>query len=63
MPLLDIISAYVSLIVFPMLVRLPVTQLFFEDNKEEYQQFFIRRKEVIYDILYKFLAPERNTLT
>ncbi|MCC8199211.1 MAG: TetR/AcrR family transcriptional regulator [Tannerellaceae bacterium] len=63
MPLLDIISTYVSLIVFPMLVRLPVTQLFFEDNKEEYQQFFIRRKEVIYDILYKFLAPERNKLT
>lgn len=60
MPLEDIVTALVGLIVFPMLIRRPLTDLFMEGDREAFDAFLLRRRLLITEIIIRLLAPQAD---
>lgn len=60
MPLEDIVTALVGLIVFPMLIRRPLTDLFMEGDREAFDAFLLRRRMLITEIIIRLLAPQAD---
>lgn len=59
-PIVDIVSTLVSLIIFPFLVRQPLTQMFLDGNQEEFDEFLDRRVDLVGDILDNLLIPKEE---
>lgn len=59
-PIVDLISTLVSLIIFPFLVRQPLTQMFLDGNQEEFDEFLDRRVDLVGDILDNLLIPKEE---
>jgi len=57
LPLIDILSTYMSLLIFPVLVQKPLTVVLLNDNQEEFQEFLVRRKELIWQVMTMLLRP------
>lgn len=60
MPLEDIVTALVGQIVFPMLIRRPLTDLFMEGDREAFDAFLLRRRLLITEIIIWLLAPQAD---
>lgn len=60
MPLEDIVTALVGQIVFPMLIRRPLTDLFMEGDREAFDAFLLRRRMLITEIIIRLLAPQAD---
>lgn len=58
MPLGDFVSTLISLIVFPLLVHRPLTDIFMEGNREAFETFLLRRRQRITELITWMLAPE-----
>lgn len=58
MPLEDVVTALVGLIVFPMLIRRPLTDIFMEGDREAFDAFLLRRRMLITEIIIRLLAPQ-----
>lgn len=61
MPLEDVVTALIGLIVFPMLIRRPLTDLFMEGNRDAFEAFLLRRRLLITEIITRLLAPHAGT--
>ncbi|MDR1557563.1 MAG: TetR/AcrR family transcriptional regulator [Tannerellaceae bacterium] len=59
-PLEDIISAFIGLIVFPLLIRNVLLAIFMEGKTEAFDELLNRRKQLIYDAMYHLMAPEEK---
>ena len=58
MPLADVVATLVSLVVFPMLVHRPLTDIFMEGDRGTFETFLLRRHQRITEIITWMLAPE-----
>ena len=47
-----------SLIVFPMLARNPLTSVFFEGDPRKFEDFLQERKAFITDVMIRLLMPD-----
>lgn len=63
MPLIYSISTLLSLVVFPMLARNPLTDLFLDGDKEQFDAFFEERKSLITDIMVRLFTPDTPIIT
>ena len=57
MPIVDLFTTIVSLVVFPMLIKEPLTDLLLENNPDEFEIFLNRRKDLICEIVTQLLSP------
>lgn len=57
-PFVYIVSTLVSLVVFPMLVRSPLTDVFLDGNPQKFDAFIEERKSFISDVLISMLTPD-----
>lgn len=55
MPLLDLISAVISLVAFPMLIRQPLCSIFLEGDMSQFEEFMDRRQELIVEVTTQML--------
>jgi AcrR family transcriptional regulator len=60
LPLEDIISTFIGLIVFPILIRPPLTMIFMDGRAEAFDEMIDRRAELIYTVMHHLLAPEEK---
>lgn len=58
MPLADVVATLVSLVVFPMLVHRPLTDIFMEGDRGTFETFQLRRHQQITEIITWMLAPQ-----
>lgn len=63
MPLIYSVSTLLSLVVFPMLARNPLTDLFLDGDKEQFDAFFEERKSLITDIMVRLFTPDTPIIT
>lgn len=61
MPLYYMATTLISLLVFPMLVRNPVTTIFLEGDTEKFDAFVEERIPFVTDIMIRLLTPEGHT--
>jgi AcrR family transcriptional regulator len=54
----DIISAFIGLIILPILIRNVLIAVFMEGKPEAFDEFLNRRKQLICDAMYRLMAPE-----
>lgn len=59
MPLVYLISTLMSLIVFPVLVRDPLTNVFFEGDPRKFDAFLQERGAFIKEVLVRLLTPDQ----
>jgi Transcriptional regulator len=60
-PLIDLVANLISLVIFPFLIRTPLSVVFTEDkNSSNVEEFFNRREEVVYNLILDFLDPNNN---
>lgn len=59
-PIVDLVSTLVSLVIFPFLIRRPLTQIFLDGKEEEFEAFLDRRTELIYGIIEQLLNPNNE---
>lgn len=57
-PLVYVASTLMSLVVFPMLVRNPLTTIFFGGNPGKFDEFMGERKAFITDVMLGLLTPD-----
>ena len=57
-PLVYTASTLMSLIVFPMLARNPLTSVFFEGDPRKFEDFLQERKAFITDVMIRLLMPD-----
>lgn len=57
MPIVDLVSTFISLIIFPFLVKRPLTDIFLDGKEEGFDEFLDRRTEFIYGIVEHLLNP------
>lgn len=60
MPIIDLVSTFISLVIFPILIRKPLTEIFLEGKEEGFEAFLDRRTEFIYDIVEHLLNPKKK---
>ncbi|MDR1879459.1 MAG: TetR/AcrR family transcriptional regulator [Tannerellaceae bacterium] len=58
--LMDISSTLLGLIVFPLLVRHPLTTLFAGGDSQAFDDFYVRRRALAYEVMYRLLAPDKT---
>ncbi|WP_455622176.1 TetR/AcrR family transcriptional regulator [Parabacteroides sp.] len=58
MPVIDLVSTIVSLVVFPMLIREPLLAAFLDGDMNEFEKYMDRRKELIVGVVTRMMAPE-----
>ena len=61
MPLVYVVSTLMSLIIFPMLIRNPLTTLFLNDDVSGFDAFIEARKPFISQLMIQLLTPDLNT--
>ena len=60
MPIVDLVSTFVSLVIFPFLMRQPLTHLFLNGNDAEFDSFIDRRADFVYGVIEQLLKPEQK---
>lgn len=58
MPIEDVVSTLVSQVVFPLLVQRPLTDIFMEGDRANFESFLLRRRVLIVEMLTRMLAPQ-----
>jgi AcrR family transcriptional regulator len=57
MPLEDVLSTFLGLFVFPILLRNTLTTLFMNGDAEAFDEFLNRRRGLAHEIMYRMLSP------
>lgn len=58
-PLVYLVSTLMSLVVFPVLARNPLTNVFFEGDPRKFEVFLQERGKFIKEVLIRLLTPDR----
>ncbi|RHJ91771.1 TetR/AcrR family transcriptional regulator [Parabacteroides bouchesdurhonensis] len=58
MPLIDVASTLVSLVVFPTLIREPLTVILLDGNVSQFDEFLFRRKTLVTEVMIRLLTPD-----
>lgn len=61
MPLIYTASTLLSLVVFPMLIRHPLTNVFLEGDPQKFDAFIVERKSLIKELMLRLLSPEKES--
>lgn len=61
MPLIYTATTLISLLIFPLLVRNPVTAIFLEGDTEKFDTFLEERIPYVTDIMIRLLTPDNHT--
>lgn len=61
MPLVYTASTLLSLVVFPMLIRHPLTTVFLEGDEQKFGVFIRERKSLIKEMMLRLLTPEKES--
>lgn len=59
-PIIDLVSTLVSLVVFPFLVKRPLTDMFLDGDDAAFEKFLDRRTDLICSIIENLIKPENN---
>ncbi len=59
-PIIDLVSTFVSLIIFPFFIKKPLTELFLDGKEAGFEEFIDRRTEFIYGIVEQLLNPNHK---
>lgn len=54
-PEIDLVSTFISLIIFPFLIRRPLTAIFLNDEEQAFEEFLDRRVDFVYTIVDQLL--------
>jgi AcrR family transcriptional regulator len=57
LPLEDVASVFIGLIIFPILIRNVLVSAFMEGRTEAFDELINRRGQLIYDMMYRLLSP------
>ena len=57
-PMVDIVSTVIGMLVFPMLVRNPLSAVFFDGDKEKFNCYIIERVPLVKKIVIQMLTPD-----
>lgn len=60
MPLIDLITACISMIVFPLLIRNPLTAVFLDGKEENFKEYIIDRTPRIIHMIDRLLTPDED---
>lgn len=60
MPVEDAVSTLVSLVVFPMLIRNPLSAIFMNGDLTRFNEFIVNRKALIVEMMTGLLSPNRK---
>lgn len=60
MPVEDAVSTLVSLVVFPMLIRNPLSAIFMNGDLTRFNEFIVNRKALIVEMMTRLLSPNRK---
>ncbi|MDH6358112.1 TetR/AcrR family transcriptional regulator [Parabacteroides sp. PF5-9] len=60
MVLMDLFIAIVSMIVFPLLIRKPLTDVFLDSEEEKFDEYILGRTSRITEIILHLLTPEKT---
>lgn len=60
MPVEDAVSTLVSLVVFPMLIRNPLSAIFMNGDLTRFNEFIVNRKALIVEMMTRLLSPDRK---
>jgi len=58
MPVIDIVSNVIGMLIFPIVARKPLQGVFLNNSDEAYEEFLDRRADVVYDTMVRFLAAD-----
>lgn len=58
MPVIDVLSVTVSLVIFPMLVRRPLTMILMEGDEERFGRWWLGRRPLVVDQVRALLKPD-----
>ena len=58
LPFVYVASTLLSLVVFPVLVRNPLTSVFFEGDPRKFEDFLLERKAFITEVMLRLLTPD-----
>lgn len=61
MPLIDLFTTMISLVVFPFLIRQPLTSVFLDDKDADFEAFIDRRTCFIHRVIENLLKPETKS--
>jgi AcrR family transcriptional regulator len=61
-PLEDIVTTFVGLIVFPVLIRNVLVRIFMDGETGAFDELLNRRRQLILDVMYPLMAPEGKKL-
>lgn len=56
-PEIDLVSTFISLIIFPFLIRRPLTAIFLDGEESGFEDFLDRRADFVYTIVDQLLKP------
>lgn len=58
LPFVDVVTTLISLMVFPMLTRNLVTEIFLEGDNEAFTDYYLKRRKLVAQIMRNLLTPE-----
>lgn len=59
MPIADVATTMVSLVVFPMLIQHPLSAIFMEGDTEKFNTFILNRKPLMLEVMTSLLTPDK----
>jgi AcrR family transcriptional regulator len=57
MPLIDVISTFIGLNLFPLLAKNALKEIFMNGDDKAFDEYILNRKQLIYNIMYNLLSP------
>ncbi|WP_280745801.1 MULTISPECIES: TetR/AcrR family transcriptional regulator [unclassified Parabacteroides] len=60
-PLVDIASTLLSLVLFPFLLKTPLTKVFMDNNEAAFKDFLLNREKLITEIMLYLLTPNNSS--
>lgn len=60
MPLIDIITSFISMIIFPLLIRDPLTMIFLDGEEAKFKEYIRERTPRLINMMLMLLTPEEK---
>lgn len=58
MPVIDLVSTLVSLVVFPLLIRKPLAAAFLDNDMGRFEEYMDRRRDLIVEVITQLMVPD-----
>lgn len=57
MPVVDLLTTIASLVVFPILIREPMTELVLDNDSSQFDEYIARRREIVIEMVTNLMKP------